>query len=254
MERAGKTRVKKAPAVRRAELVDTAQGLFLARGYERTTINDVITATGLSKGAFYHHFRAKEDLLEAIAGRFARDCVDFIERLQADPAPDAIQRLNRFLSLGRTWKAEHMAELRTVFTTLMRPENALLHHRIVAATFAVLAPALARIIAEGQAEGAFAEGDPRVTAEAFLWLANGRRPIEVAALDLAERDLDAAMAMIATRMRAEGLLMCRVLGVAPGSVDLLGPEDQVSGMLTAWTEAGATAPRPAAASERAAAR
>ena len=62
----------KAPAVRRAELIDCAQRLFLTRGYERTTINDVIAATGLSKGAFYHHFRAKEDLLEAIAARFAR--------------------------------------------------------------------------------------------------------------------------------------------------------------------------------------
>jgi AcrR family transcriptional regulator len=62
-----KVRVLKAPAVRRAELIDCAQRLFLTRGYERTTINDVIAAAGLSKGAFYHHFRSKEDMLEAIA-------------------------------------------------------------------------------------------------------------------------------------------------------------------------------------------
>src|SRR6185437_776110 len=79
-----KVRVLKAPAVRRAELLDCAQGLFLTRGYDQTTVNDVIAATGLSKGAFYHHFRAKEDLLEAIADRFAREATGFIGTLQAD--------------------------------------------------------------------------------------------------------------------------------------------------------------------------
>jgi AcrR family transcriptional regulator len=90
-----KGRVLKAPAVRRAELINCAQGLFLTRGYERTTINDVIAATGLSKGAFYHHFRSKEDLLEAIAARFARESLSFIEALQADDSLDALRRLNR---------------------------------------------------------------------------------------------------------------------------------------------------------------
>ena len=67
MEAAPKPRrVVKAPAVRREELIDCAQRLFLAQGYEKTTINEVIAATGLSKGAFYHHFRSKEDLLAAV--------------------------------------------------------------------------------------------------------------------------------------------------------------------------------------------
>ena len=85
-----KVRVLKAPAVRRAELLDCAQRLFLTRGYEQTTVNDVIAATGLSKGAFYHHFRAKEDLLEAIAGRFAHDALGFIQALQSDAGLDAL--------------------------------------------------------------------------------------------------------------------------------------------------------------------
>ena len=71
-----KPRVVKAAAVRRLELLDIAQRLFLERGYERTTVNDVIDAAGVSKGAFYHHFRAKEDLLEAIAERMARQSLE----------------------------------------------------------------------------------------------------------------------------------------------------------------------------------
>lgn len=230
----------KPPAVRRAELIDCAQTLFLSRGYERTTINDVISATGLSKGAFYHHFRAKEDLLEAIAGRAAQEALVFSAALEADPRLDALQRLNRLLALGREWKREHIGELKAMFETLLRPQNALLYHRIVEATFTVMAPALATIIAQGQAEGVFAAGDPRAMADALLWLNNGRRPIVMEALALAERDLDGAVTRIVERVRAEEAIMDRVLGLPAGGVEVLGSPDELRGLLQAW----ANAPRP----------
>jgi AcrR family transcriptional regulator len=237
-EATAKARVLKAPEVRRAELVDCAQGLFLTRGYERTTINDVITATGLSKGAFYHHFRAKEDLLEAIAARFARESVVFIGRLQADSGLDALARLNRLLSLRREWKREHIAELRAMFTTLLSPDNAVLYHRILAAVFAVVTPALAEMIAQGETEGRFDPGDPRLAAETLLGLANGRRAVVIDALAAAETDLEAGVRMIAERVRAEEQVANRVLGLKTGSVDLLGPEAALRDMLEAWRQGG----------------
>lgn len=236
-----KVRVLKAPAVRRAELINCAQGLFLTRGYERTTINDVISATGLSKGAFYHHFRSKEDLLEAIAERFARESLSFIQRLQADARLDALKRLNLLLALGRDWKREHIAELKAMFTTLLMPENAVLYHRIVEAAFAVLAPALAGIIAQGEAEGVFDAGDPRAAADTLLWLSNGRRALVVTAMATAETDLEAALEMIVRRVRAEEAITDRILGLPAGSVDLLGPQDALRDMLSDWN----AAPRPA---------
>jgi AcrR family transcriptional regulator len=230
-------RVLKAPAVRRAELIDCAQGLFLTRGYERTTINDVISATGLSKGAFYHHFRSKEDLLEAIAQRFARESLGFIQGLQTDPRLDALKRLNLLLALGRDWKREHLAELKAMFTTLLKPENAVLYHRIVEAAFAVLAPALASIIAQGEAEGVFDAGDPRTAADTLLWLSNGRRGLVITAMATAETDVEAALRMIVERVRAEEAITDRILGLAPGGVDLLGSEANLRGMLVDWNAA-----------------
>ena len=241
---AARSRVVKAPAVRRAELVDVAQGLFLTRGYERTTINDVISATGLSKGAFYHHFRAKEDLLEAIASRFARESLGFIQTLQADARMDALARLNLLLSLGREWKREHLAELKAMFTTLLRPENAVLYHRIVGAVFSVLTPAVATIIAQGEAEGVFDAGDPKVAAETLLWLANGRRQLVIDALARAETDLDGAMDMIVRRVRAEEQISNRILGLDRPGVDLLGPEAAVRALLADWNAAGRRAAVP----------
>lgn len=233
-----KTRVLKAPEVRRAELVNCAQGLFLTRGYERTSINDVITAAGVSKGAFYHHFRSKEDLLEAIAARFARESVVFIGRVKADHTLDALSRLNRLLSLRREWKREHIAELRAMFTTLLRPENAVLYHRILGAVFEVVTPALAQMIAQGEAEGRFHAGDPRVAAETLLGLANGRRALIMAALAAAETDPETGVRMIAERIRAEEHIANRVLGLTAGSVDLLGAEDALRDMIQAWRQGG----------------
>jgi AcrR family transcriptional regulator len=229
--------VLKAPAVRRAELLDCAQRLFLTRGYERTTVNDVIAETGLSKGAFYHHYRSKEDLLEAVAARFAGEAAGFIEVLRDEQA-DALARLNQMLSLGREWKRGRIAELRAMFVTLLEPQNAPLYHRIVGAVSAVLAPALARIIAEGQASGAFDAGDPALAAEVLLGLSDGRRACVIEALTVAQRDVDAGLAMIVRRVRAEEALADRVLGLHAGRVDLLGPEAAIREMLVDWNAAG----------------
>jgi AcrR family transcriptional regulator len=230
-------RVVKAPAVRREELVDCAQRLFLGRGYEKTTINDVIAATGLSKGAFYHHFRSKEDLLQAIAERFARESLAFVTALQRDPSLDALKRLNSLLALSRDWKLEHIRDLRAMFTTLLRPENAMLYHRIVEAVFGVLAPALASIIEQGIAEGRFDVADARTAADTLLWLGNGRRPIVMRGLTLAESDVEAGLSLMLTRIRAEEAIIDRILGLEPGSVDVVGSEGDLRAMVVAWNQA-----------------
>lgn len=238
-----KVRVLKAPAVRRAELLDCAQRLFLTRGYERTTVNDVIGATGLSKGAFYHHFRAKEDLLEAIADRFARQSLDRIQELRSLGGLNALQRLNLFLALTREWKGEHIAELRAMFTTLLDPQNAVLYHRIVEAVSKVLAPALGEIIARGEAEGVFDPGDATLAAEVLLGLSDGRRAVVIAALDKGETDVDAAVSMIVARLRAEEAIAGRILGLRAGAVDLLGSEDSLRAMLLDWKAASGGGPQ-----------
>jgi hypothetical protein len=72
----------------------------------------------------------------------------------------------------------------------------------------------------------------------LLGLANGRRALVVAALDLAETDLDAAMVMIESRVRAEAAIADRLLGLKAGAVDLLGPPAVVRAMLVDWQAAG----------------
>jgi AcrR family transcriptional regulator len=236
----GKPRIVKAPAVRRAELIDCAQRLFLEKGYERTTINDVIEATQLSKGAFYHHFRAKEDLLEAIAERFARQAMEHAAAVRNDASLDALGRLNLMLAMTREWKAEHLGELKAMFTSLLRAENAVLYHRIVGAVFAAMAPTLKAMIEEGEAEGMFEVVDADLAAEALLWLGEGRRLLVVRALEAAEAgDVDGALEILVKRLRAEEAMIDRILCLPPGSIDLAGPPEYLRAIIEAWRDAAA---------------
>ena len=50
-------------------ILDTASRLFLEKSYDKTTLQDIIDATKLSKGAIYHHFASKEAIIIAVVDR-----------------------------------------------------------------------------------------------------------------------------------------------------------------------------------------
>jgi AcrR family transcriptional regulator len=230
-------RIVKPAAERRRELLDLAERLFLERGYERTTVNDVIDAAGVSKGAFYHHFRAKEDLLEAIAERFAGESLKVVAEVRADKRLNALQRLNTILQRARAWKTERAPDLRLVFGAILTADNTVLYHRILGAMFEAVAPALAEIVAEGQRQGVFDPPDATLAAEVILSLAEGRQRITAKALALVDGgDTVAAARLIAPRLRAEEAVIDRVLGLAPGSVSLAGSTSELEALLARWRQ------------------
>ena len=55
-------------------ILDVAFRLFMEKGYEHTSIQDIINHLGgLSKGAIYHHFKSKEDILIAVTDRMTAE-------------------------------------------------------------------------------------------------------------------------------------------------------------------------------------
>ncbi|HET6636756.1 MAG TPA: TetR/AcrR family transcriptional regulator [Streptomyces sp.] len=53
-------------------LLAAATRLFAERGYDRTSVQDIVEAAGVTKGALYHYFGSKDDLLHEIYGRLLR--------------------------------------------------------------------------------------------------------------------------------------------------------------------------------------
>lgn len=232
-------RVIKAPLVRRAELIDAALRLFLDKGYDVTTINDVIAATGLSKGAFYHHFKAKEDLLEAVTERIVTNAVAGITIATQSESLGTMERMYLLFEKMRMWKIDNMAQLRAMFTSMLVPENAALYFRICQATISALAPLLADIIEQGKREDVFDVPNALIAAESMLWMAIARRSTIAQALNRAfAGHVDAATDMIVFRLRAEGLMLDRMLGAPDGSIDLIGPIQDLKKMITLWCQSG----------------
>lgn len=55
-------------------ILDVAGRLFMEKGYEHTSIQDIIdNLGGLSKGAIYHHFKSKEEILDAVTDRMLEE-------------------------------------------------------------------------------------------------------------------------------------------------------------------------------------
>jgi AcrR family transcriptional regulator len=79
----------------RARIVESARRLFNRRGFEQVTIDQIMAAAGLTRGAFYHHFHSKNELYAAAVASFVT-CNPF-----AIKTADAAQNLNDPRGLAR---------------------------------------------------------------------------------------------------------------------------------------------------------
>jgi len=81
----------------RSNLLNAALRLFGERGYHATSLQDVIDAAGCSKGAFYHYFDSKEELLLLFHDTFIDHLLDFTERAASERG-DPLERLGAVLT------------------------------------------------------------------------------------------------------------------------------------------------------------
>ena len=80
-----KTVIKKdKSAARRSEILDTAKLLVYTKGYEQMTIQDLLDALGISKGAFYYYFSSKQELLEALIEQLMGEALGILEPIIED--------------------------------------------------------------------------------------------------------------------------------------------------------------------------
>ena len=161
----------KYPEVTVEKILDAAERLFLERGYERTTIQDIVDELGgLTKGAVYHHFKSKEEILDAVSDRmFFRN----------DPFA-AVRSRTDLNGLGKLREAiliynadEESAELTR--QTIPISKNPRLLVEMLISNRRVLTPRYLELIEEGIADGSIRTEYAREIAELLplltsLWL------------------------------------------------------------------------------------
>ena len=214
-------RLIKPAHARRDELLDAAVQLFARDGYDATSINRIIAAVGVSKGAFYHHFAAKEDLVAALAERHARRTAEAAQSVLDDPTLDSFARLVGFLEVMRAQKLRDARDLRAAFAPILRPENRHMFECTHEATSNIVRPLIARIIAEGVAEQAFDTPDPEAASEVIMHLMTANRELAAALFAAKDRpSFEAAASALLRRLTFLGTVIDRILGLPEGSIEL----------------------------------
>lgn len=76
------------------KILDASLKLFLEKGYDHTTIQDIVdNLGGLTKGAIYHHFKSKEDIFIAIANRMGLNVEHWMNEVLADSTKTGLEKL-----------------------------------------------------------------------------------------------------------------------------------------------------------------
>jgi AcrR family transcriptional regulator len=218
-------RIVKHPEIRRAEILSEALRIFLARGYENTSLNDLISEAGFSKGMFYHYFSSKEELLRALFDMVAEQTFAALEPALADDSLPPTRRLQKVLDRSTEIRLTQVELIRSILGTTFKPQNDILFQGIARAWVKRFAPALAELIRDGVAKGAFDTFDPDGVAEMHLQNEMSTKDLvhqAMAAASSGERDQVASI--LSERLRLYSVMLCRMLGLDDGTLSIATPQ------------------------------
>lgn len=183
-----------------AKILDVALELFSTKGYEATSIQDIVNGLdGLSKGAIYHHFKSKDEILDAALDRVNAPVMAELERVRDARGLTGAEKLN--LMYGASSSAPQMQAWAKVAPAADPIKNARLlgleyRGSMVDSVERFLLP----VIEEGVHDGSISCACPREAAEvlsllANLWLVRMFLPDDDADAEVLERRISCFVAV-----------------------------------------------------------
>ena len=156
----------KYPEVTEERILEAAQRLFLEKGYDNTTIQDIVDQLGgLTNGAVYHHFKSKEEILNAVSDRMF---------FQNNPF-EAVKRrkdLNGLEKLREVARLNQSDSSRVQLTAQMLPLklDSRLLAELIQSNLHMLTPYYQELLEEGNRDGSLHTEYPRELAELLPFL------------------------------------------------------------------------------------
>lgn len=117
----------------RGRIVAGAWKLFYEQGYDETTVEDILRASGIAKGTFYHYFRGKDALLSTLSDLFDEKYTELASSLPAkNNSFDTLMYLNRelFLMIENSVSLELLTRLYSTQLTTGGEKHLLDHNRV----------------------------------------------------------------------------------------------------------------------------
>ena len=166
-----------APEETRKAIIENALRLFGENGYAVTSVQAIADAAGVTKGAFYHHFESKQDLLQLIHDEFL-DYQLAILRMALDADEDPAIRLRKLLEALLTSTTQYLANV-TVFYLKRRNRGA--QYKAIKRKRDEFDRLFLEVFERGVEEGRFrADLDPRIVSLGILgmcaWVHQWYRP------------------------------------------------------------------------------
>ena len=156
------------------KILENALRLFVRKGYHGTSINDIMVAVGMTKGAFYSHFESKGALFLRLVQEFKARFFDPMVAEMADFKGNALEKLGRILAFITRFGREN-TDL-CVFLTFLTPElnTDMDFESELRRIFVDYQQFISRVIRQGVEEGSLKkEIRPDLTALIFMALNDG---------------------------------------------------------------------------------
>jgi AcrR family transcriptional regulator len=134
---------------RKKMLLKIAYDMFLTKGYDNTSVDEIIEKAQIAKGTYYYYFQSKEQMLEEVIDMMIKNEVKMAEQIiRTDiSVPQKI--------VGILTSMKPTEEEQPIKNTLFKEENVLMHHKVRKKLIDTLTPLLSEVIKEGVNEGIF---------------------------------------------------------------------------------------------------
>ncbi len=210
-------------AEKRGEIIAAARRLVYSKGYEQMSIKDILDALQISKGAFYHYFSSKQDLLEGLLDQLLAEIEQILNQIIDRPDLSATAKLQSFFDTIGRWKTAQ----KDLFFGLLRvwysDDNAIVRQKMETRTIQHLTPFLEALIESSVAEGRLNTAFPDQAGAIAFTLLQGLSSALVEML-LSDEPNDALWPRAARVVAAYNDAMERVLGAEPGRLQLIDVE------------------------------
>lgn len=161
----------KYPEITVERILDAATRLFLEKGYDNTTIQDIVNELdGLSKGAVYHHFKSKEEIMDAVGDRMFLSNNPF-EKVRNRKDLNGLEKIREAIRLNQSDEARTDMTIQSIPLT----RNPRLLVEMIQSNLRVLTPYYLEFLEEGNKDGSIHTEYAREIAELIplltsLWL------------------------------------------------------------------------------------
>jgi len=208
---------------RKNEILDIAQELFLTRGYEKTSVENIIKKVGVAKGTFYYYFKSKEDLLDKLVNRMTSKIKVEIKKMVEKKDLDAISKLEKAYSAAGNIKLENIHLIKLMLKVLYKKDNLILRYKVYKSNIELIVPEFAKIIEQGVKEESFNTSYPYEAARLFFelgWTLGDTMSKLLLELDEKSENMDKMLKEIEVYEDA----MERILGAKKGTINIVNRE------------------------------